>query len=255
MSLVAGRHFGGATAAVGGAGAGFDAVLCTQRGNRLGRFVGDTYAATASAPDGYGMQSVVPPRTAGSMAALCGALKFSEGASDLLQGGAIQGTAALLSVGSAGGLALVVSLVATTAVATLSGGGAPLQLTMALNGSAAVAALSGAGDVSMRVPCAGTGTVAALSGAADLLGRLELAGEWTPFTDLSPQGLASAVLSSTVEGPLTLEQVLRVLLAHAAGEATGLDGSAVFKSQDRTKDRIVGTISGGTRTITSVDGS
>lgn len=67
--------------------------------------------------------------------------------------------------------------------------------------------------------------------------------------------IATAIAQRVVEGTLTLEQVLRVLLAHAAGNATGLDGSAVFKAQDGTTSRIVGTISGGTRTISSVDGS
>lgn len=65
----------------------------------------------------------------------------------------------------------------------------------------------------------------------------------------------ATIASHPIEGSLTLEQILRILLAHAAGSATGLDGSAVFKSQDGATNRIVGTISGGTRTITTVDGS
>lgn len=67
--------------------------------------------------------------------------------------------------------------------------------------------------------------------------------------------LTDASGAPTLEGTLTVGQILRILLAHAAGSATGLDGSAVFKSQDGATNRIVGTISGGTRTITTVDGS
>ena len=67
--------------------------------------------------------------------------------------------------------------------------------------------------------------------------------------------LTDASGAPTLEGTLTVGQILRILLAHAAGSATGLDGSAVFKSQDGATNRIVGTISGGTRTITTVDGN
>lgn len=65
----------------------------------------------------------------------------------------------------------------------------------------------------------------------------------------------ASIAAYPIEAGLTVEQVLRILLAHAAGSATGLDGAAIFKSQDGATNRIVGTISGGTRTISSVDGS
>lgn len=68
--------------------------------------------------------------------------------------------------------------------------------------------------------------------------------------------LTGAVLEARVEGDVTLKQALRILLAHAAGDATGLEGpSAIFKSLDGTKNRIVGTYSAGTRNVTSLDGS
>ena len=57
------------------------------------------------------------------------------------------------------------------------------------------------------------------------------------------------------EGSLTLGQILRVLLAHAAGNATGLDGpNYEFVAQDGTTVRVAGTISSGARTITTIDG-
>lgn len=66
--------------------------------------------------------------------------------------------------------------------------------------------------------------------------------------------IAAAVHQRAVEGSLTLEQAIRLLLAPAAGDATGLDGATqVFKSQDGTKDRIEGTVANGTRTITGRD--
>ena len=108
-----------------------------------------------------------------------------------------------------------------------------------------------------------------------------LSGDITPFTELSPQSLADAVWSAvanaytasgsmgallnsagaaadpllgTVEGSLTLRDVMRLLLAVNAGDATGLEsGTMVFKSQDGTTDRVEATYSSGARTVTAVD--
>ena len=91
------------------------------------------------------------------------------------------------------------------------------------------------------------------SGTATAIGVLE--GDITPFTELSPQNLAQAVLDASVEGDVKLAEVLRILLAYAAGDATGLDGSPAFKSRDGSKDRLAGTIAGGERTITTFDPS
>lgn len=108
-----------------------------------------------------------------------------------------------------------------------------------------------------------------------------LSGDITPFTELSPQSLSAAVwealasayntpgsmgellnsagaaadpLLGVVEGGLTLRDVLRILLAVNAGDATGLEGSTmVFKSQDGTVDRVEATYTSGSRNVTSVD--
>ena len=72
---------------------------------------------------------------------------------------------------------------------------------------------------------------------------------------LSQDDVTGAVLESPVEGALTLRQALRLLLSHAAGDATGLDGNPVFKSLDGSKTRLAGTISGGARTVTTRDGT
>lgn len=66
-----------------------------------------------------------------------------------------------------------------------------------------------------------------------------------------------AIFDATLEGSTTVAQGLRLMLAHAAGDATGLGAtgvsSAVFKSRDGTKNRIQGTLNNGARTITAVD--
>lgn len=74
--------------------------------------------------------------------------------------------------------------------------------------------------------------------------------------ELSQDDVTGAVLEAVVEGGLSLKQVLRLLLAHAAGDATGLEsGSPEFKSQDGSKTRIGGSYAAGTRTVTALDGS
>ncbi len=121
------------------------------------------------------------------------------------------------------------------------------------------------------------------SNSATIRATGNLSGDITPFTELSPQSLSAAVwqalasayntpgsmgellnsagaaadpLLGTVEGGLTLRDVLRILLAVNAGDATGLEGaSMVFKSQDGTVDRVEATYSSGARTVTSVDPS
>jgi hypothetical protein len=74
---------------------------------------------------------------------------------------------------------------------------------------------------------------------------------------LTQDGVTGAVLESKVEGDLTLKQTLRILLAHAAGNATGLEGAnPEFKAAtDSAKTRISGTYSSGNRTVTTLDGS
>lgn len=72
---------------------------------------------------------------------------------------------------------------------------------------------------------------------------------------LSQDDVTGAVLEAPVEGDVTLKQALRLVLAYIAGDATGLDGNPAFKSLDGTKDRIAGTIAGGSRTVTTVDPS
>ena len=73
---------------------------------------------------------------------------------------------------------------------------------------------------------------------------------------LTAGDVEGAVLESRIDGDLTLKQALRLLLAVAAGNASGLEsGPAVsFRSLDGGKVRVAGTIAAGTRTITARDG-
>jgi len=161
-----------------------------------------------------------------------------------------------------------------------------------LTGNAA-AVLQAAGAVAVQFTV-GPATLGAISGifgdtlltfTATAIPRADgnISGAVTPFTELSPQSLAAAVWSSIssenndpgtmgellnsagsaadpllgiVEGSLTLRDVMRLLLAVNAGDATGLEGNTmVFKAQNGTTIRVQASYADGDRTITTVDPS
>lgn len=206
-----GRHFGPSV--------GLD-VYARGRGDRLNRFVSDTHARTASTPDGYDVHGTVPAIKAGAMAARK-PFAVVDGSANLLNGGPMTATAALCTVDSSAGLSLVVGLAGTALVLTVTGDGGTLSLTIGLDGTASMA-FTGGGALSMIVPFEGTGSVASVTGTADLRGILSMAGEWTPFTELSPEGLAQAVLAALLAGPATPANVVQINSAGVAG--TGQSG-------------------------------
>jgi hypothetical protein len=72
---------------------------------------------------------------------------------------------------------------------------------------------------------------------------------------LSQQDITAALFTQKIEGNLTFIELLRIWLAQFAGDAENINGpSPQFKSLDGTKTRLAGTITGGTRTITTRDG-
>lgn len=178
-----GRHFG--------PGPGLE-VAARGRADRLNCFVREDQAKSASTPDGYGLKASTPPLTAGSMAAKKRMASVA-GAGYLLAGAPVSGSFSSALVGS-GNLALIVGLSGSGVLVTLQGQSAALSLTMALSGSGNIA-LSGAGNLSLIVPFAAApgSRVLTFASAADLKGLCSMAGAFSPFTELSPQNLASAV--------------------------------------------------------------
>lgn len=113
----------------------------------------------------------------------------------------------------------------------------------------------------------GSATPAAI-GHLDAAGVLTVNGTVVPYgagfmeattdfgNELSPTALANAVWQRVIEAGFSAEAVLRILAAHAAGSATGLEGAnPQFTGIDGTTLRIDGTYSGGTRTIDALDGN
>jgi len=123
----------------------------------------------------------------------------------------------------------------------------------------AAASLAGSGAITYARPVRLISAVATLLGQG-VITQAQARGAIRAFArikvnELSQDDVTGAVLEAKVEGDLTLKQALRLLLAVASGDATGLDTDPAFKSADGSKTRVAGTRSGGTRTITTRDGT
>lgn len=121
------------------------------------------------------------------------------------------------------------------------------------------ATVTGLGDAPLLRPFRGRQAAASILGEGEVLDALPTkfmrVGMTVSVNQLSQDDVTGAVLEAPIEGGLTLRQVMRLLLAYTAGDATGLDGNPAFKSQDGSKTRVSGTVSGGNRTVTTVDGT
>jgi hypothetical protein len=161
-------------------------------GDRMNRFL--SLNKTASTPDGYGMKTPYPPLKAGSLSSLQRIATVAEGTSNLLQGGPMEGTGSITITGENMNLSLIVGLEGTSSI-TLTGENLVLALTIGLSGNGEWSLTGDTSSLSMIVPMEGLGSFT-VTGVSDLRGLLSLSGEWTPFTELSPEGLANAVWNS-----------------------------------------------------------
>lgn len=264
---------------IGGSPGTFRAMW--RRGDRMNQSVGQGITSKlAGVPSGHlAPSSWVLPYKPGAMSAFTSCVvTVTPGTLNLAAGINIDGNSTFtFTVGPSDGQ-LVVSAVGSTSI----------NFSTAANLAGALSA-QGAASFSFTVNNATLGAIINAEGSAPITWSLSatpratgnLSGDITPFTELSPQSLADAVWSAlanaytasgtmgellnsagsaadpllgTVEGTLTLRDVQRILLAVAAGNATGLEGSTmVFKSQDGATDRVAATYSSGARTVTTVD--
>ena len=127
----------------------------------------------------------------------------------------------------------------------------------------AVATLNGTGSAEMVF------TATALKSAlawGESLASFSITGSLTPYAtgsmigstefggELTENSIATAVWAKVIEAGYTGEQIMRLLAAHAAGSATGLEGAdPQFVGLDGSTVRINGTYSAGTRTIDALD--
>ena len=228
-------------------------IASSERNNftRPGDYRSAAYDTPRSAmPYGYVFGAWHLPTKPGALSSTNNAESVA-GASGALAGGkAVAGTAA--SVSTADGSGQLISSASGTAAST-STATINVYATKALAGEAAS---TSAATLTKDALAWVAGTAASTAGAS-MVPRATgaIAGESTTATALSPQGLADAVWGQAIEAGLTAEEIVRLLAAHAAGDATGLDSNPAFKSLDGAKTRIAGTLAGGSRTITTRDGA
>lgn len=177
----------------------YNAELGTGAGSRLNWLIGSDgggFPKTSSAPDGYDMKTPFPPVKAGGISAWNDPVAQLSMTGALLQGGPMEGTGSMEFTVPDGSLSMVISMSGNVAIATLTGESMVLRLTVGLSGNGAFQ-LTGTNNLALIVPFEGAGTVLTMgAGATDLRGLLSMEGEWSPFTELSPEGLANAVWSS-----------------------------------------------------------
>jgi hypothetical protein len=251
MSCSPGRHYGGATGGVGGAGAGYAQNLA-NRADRLGRFTAPSYSKRESTPSGYGMRSPWPAYTAGGLS--------SFNRAGLALDGAAAGT---LGLPGAGVASFTIDFAPATGSLVAFGAGVA---TLTISAAASVAAvLQGTGTAGLSITAAATSNALAFgAGTAGMSFSATLApyaigqmtGSTVDNTALTSAAVASAVWAKVIEAGYTAEQVLRIIAAQAAGAATGLEsGNPQFKGLDGVTVRIDGAYSAGTRTIDALNGA
>ena len=147
--------------------------------------------------------------------------------------------------------ALVVSATASIAgVATFDG--------TILAALAASATITGTSSATGTITALGWG-VTAITGTATMTGTRYATGELeaaiTPFTELSPQSLASAVWSQALEAGYTAEDIVRLMSSTLLGKASGAGtGTIVFRDMGDTVDRVSAAVDGtGNRTAVTLD--
>lgn len=96
-------------------------------------------------------------------------------------------------------------------------------------------------------------SIVAVTHSANMTAVGHLSGTSTNENEFSPDALSNAVWGAVIESGYTAAEILRIITAVSAGSADGLDGVAVFKSIDGTKNRVQSTIFGNTRTTTDLD--
>lgn len=197
MSCSPGRHFGGATAAVGGTSAGLG-VLLRNGGARMNRFVSATFGKTVSTPDGYGIRSPWPALKVGGLSGV-GKITLTT-AGNLLSGGPMTGSGAINLTSNTPSLSLIASLSGTGAWSLVKGTAA-LAGVVKMTGSGSFSLTKGAANLGLIVPMTGSGSFG-IAGYGDIRMKLSLSGRWTPFSTLSPEGLAAAVIAAAQVTPI-----------------------------------------------------
>ncbi len=174
--------------------------------------------------------------------------------SNLSQGINIEG-----DLSGSGSITSSLSLI-TQIAADLAGQG---TLTADMVGIVQMAAdLAGQGDVTSSLSLI-SNMIANMNGSGNisgalLLGVANLEADISPFTTLSPESLANAIMNKTIEGSYTFEECMRLLTAVAAGKSTIVDlggglATVTFRDINDTQDRVVADMTDSERTNVTLD--
>lgn len=203
---------------------------------------------------GYAPIAWTIPQTSGEISARNTAqMSIELGSLNLAAGRNISGSASIDLQLADAELQLIVSAEGTATV-TLTATGSVAGALFA-SGSAAMSITLDTATLGALVGAEGAVIIGmAASATATALGHMSGTTEAT--NELSPAALAAAVGNRIIEAGFTADQIMRILVAHAAGAATGLEsGNPQFVGLDGSTVRIDGTYSAGTRTIDALDGA
>lgn len=164
----------------------------------------------------------------------------------------IQGATTLTLQEGTVSLQLVVSG-SGTATLTLSGSGA-LAGALAGSGTASFVFDGNSSLAGALASVVGSSTLS-LSGTALIRAIGSLEGHLLPYTENSPENIARLVWEAILESGYSAGDLMRIIASVQAGSATGLSASPSFTGLDGATVRVAGTVSGDTRTITTIDGA
>lgn len=227
---------------------GFSRGLGSEYGNVVkggfrNRFVGGLSSIFGGYANGHlAPSSFVLPTVPGSLSS------YTEASGAITQG-IIVATAAIPMDGS-GTMQITVQTATMSLLAELVVNGALVLSVSSAQLSSAVAMLAngtlvitGTASLGGLIPIEANGTLVLIPDAADMGALAFMEAEAGGPTPLSPEGLANAVWQKSIDGPITGEEILRVLAAVAAGKTTidDLGGGAatvVFRNLTDALDRV-----------------
>jgi hypothetical protein len=227
------------------------------RGGRMNQTAGEGIDdQKASVPNGHLAPSAwILPYKPGGMSAYVGTnIAFTMGDLLMAAGVNVDGATTITFTVADAALELVVSATGSTTVTFTTSGGLAGALDAAgsttFTFTVATATLGAIIDAT-----ASTTLTFSTTATPKALGNME--GDISPFTELSPENLAQAVANLEIDGTYTLSDILKILVAVAAGKSdidtAGPDPVVTFRDLNDTLDRITATMAGSERATVTID--
>jgi hypothetical protein len=210
----------------------------------------------AGIPNGHlAPSSWLLPLKPGGMSAYVGTnVTFTVGDLLMAAGRNIDGATSITFTVPDAALQLVVSATGTTSVTFSTSGN--LAGALQASGSTSVTFTIGTATLGAIIN-ATAATTMTFTGAATIKALGNMEGDVTTFTELSPENLALAVANLQIDGEYTLSDILKILVAVAAGKSdidtSGANPVVTFRDLNDTLDRITATMAGSERATVTID--